>query len=72
MIPKLVDANQSTFMADRSILDNFMLMQQSIRTLHRQKTPALLFKIDIAKAFDSVSWHSCFRSFNTMALGHAT
>lgn len=31
-------------------------MQNCVRSLHRRKNPALLLKMDIAKAFDSVSW----------------
>lgn len=56
VIPKVVAPNQSAFVAGRSILDNFMLVQQSIRSLHRRKIPAIMLKIDIVKAFDSVSW----------------
>ena len=33
-----------------------MLVQQSVRTLHRKRVPTIIFKIDIAKAVDSVSW----------------
>jgi hypothetical protein len=33
-----------------------MLVQQSARFLHQQKQPHILFKLDISKAFDSVSW----------------
>jgi hypothetical protein len=33
-----------------------MLVQQSARFLHQQKQPRILFKLDILKAFDSVSW----------------
>lgn len=33
-----------------------MLIQQSISSLHRHKIPTIMLKIDIAKAFDLVSW----------------
>lgn len=56
LIPELVAPNQSAFIAGRSMLDNFKLIQQSIRSLHHRKIPAIMFKIDITKAFDSVSW----------------
>jgi hypothetical protein len=52
----LVVANQSAFIRGRSIHDNFMLVQQSIKFLHKRKISSLLLKLDISKAFDSVSW----------------
>uniref|UniRef100_A0A453FAV9 Uncharacterized protein n=1 Tax=Aegilops tauschii subsp. strangulata TaxID=200361 RepID=A0A453FAV9_AEGTS len=33
-----------------------LYMQKFVRSLHRNKTPALLLKLDIARAFDSISW----------------
>lgn len=36
--------------------DNFMYVRNQARAYHRKKTPALLFKLDISKAFDMVSW----------------
>jgi hypothetical protein len=33
-----------------------MLVQQTTRFLHRLKEPRVMLKLDIAKAFDSVSW----------------
>jgi mannosylglycoprotein endo-beta-mannosidase len=55
-MPELVDANQSAFVRGRCIHDNFVLVQQSARALFRAKVPSLLLKLDVAKAFDSVSW----------------
>jgi hypothetical protein len=52
----LVAANQSAFIRGRSIHDNFMLVQQSIKFLHKKRISSLLRKLDISKAFDSVSW----------------
>jgi hypothetical protein len=52
----LVDRNQCTFIRKRCIHDNFMLVQQIPRFLHREKEPRVMLKLDIARAFDSVSW----------------
>jgi hypothetical protein len=52
----MVSSNQSAFIKGRFIQDNFMLMQQTTRFLHQQKQPCFLFKLDISKAFDLVSW----------------
>jgi hypothetical protein len=53
---ELVDDNQFAFIRGRCIQDNFLLVQESARALHTKKEASLLFKVDIAKAFDSVSW----------------
>ncbi|WVZ69500.1 hypothetical protein U9M48_018274 [Paspalum notatum var. saurae] len=52
----IVSTCQSAFIKHRSIHDNFMAVRSGIRRFHRNKTPALFLKLDIAKAFDSISW----------------
>jgi hypothetical protein len=53
---ELVSPNQSAFIKGRFIQDNFMLVQQTSRLFHQQRLSRLLLKLDITKAFDSVSW----------------
>jgi mannosylglycoprotein endo-beta-mannosidase len=53
---ELVDCSQSAFIQGRCIHDNFVLVRQSAVALHRRKLPALLIKLDVARAFDSVAW----------------
>ena len=48
----LVSPAQSAFIKKRSIHDNFMYVRNLARKLHRNRTPTLLFKLDIKKAFD--------------------
>lgn len=36
--------------------DNFLYVRSLARQCERTRTPALLLKLDISKAFDSVSW----------------
>ena len=55
-LPSMVSINQSAFIRGRSIQDNFLLVQQIARSLHSKKEPHILLKLDISKAFDSVSW----------------
>ncbi|KAM0913367.1 hypothetical protein ACQ4PT_012221 [Festuca glaucescens] len=52
----LVAPNQTAFIRGRCIQDNFLLVKESAKLLHRKRIPALLLKVDIAKAFDSISW----------------
>lgn len=53
---ELIASNQSAFIRGRRIHDNFLLVQHTTRYLHRQKLARVLLKLDIQKAFDSVSW----------------
>jgi hypothetical protein len=52
----LIKHNQSAFIQRKSIHDNFMAVQLACRWLYSRRCPIILLKIDIAKAFDSVSW----------------
>ena len=52
----LVSRMQSAFIKTRSIHDNFLFVKNAIRKLHSVNVPALLLKLDIAGAFDNVSW----------------
>ncbi|WVZ84947.1 hypothetical protein U9M48_031914 [Paspalum notatum var. saurae] len=56
VLPKLVSVNQRAFVKKRNIQDKFLLVQQMAKSLHRSKEPHILLKLDISKAFDSVSW----------------
>jgi hypothetical protein len=55
-LQEMVAINQSAFIRGRSIHDNFRAVQMACRWLHCKRQSSLLLKIDIAKAFDSVSW----------------
>jgi hypothetical protein len=55
-LQELVAANQSAFVKGRSIHDNYMMVQHSIKYLHKKRVSSLFLKLDISKAFDSVSW----------------
>jgi hypothetical protein len=56
LLNSMISTNQSVFIRGRSIHDNFILVQQTVKVLHRQKVASLFLKLDISKAFDSVSW----------------
>jgi hypothetical protein len=52
---QLVLPNQSTFIRDRAIHDNFRVVQSSAKLLHVHGISSILLKVDIAKAFDTVN-----------------
>ena len=55
-IDKLTSSSQSAFIKRRCIQENFLYVRGLARHYHRTRTPACLIKLDITKAFDSVSW----------------
>jgi hypothetical protein len=52
----MVSTNQSAFIKGRNIQDNFLFINNMVRELQSSKTPAILLKLNIAKAFNSISW----------------
>lgn len=52
----LISNSQSAFIKRRCIQDNFLYVRNLARAYQRTRTPALVFKLDITKAFDTVSW----------------
>jgi retron-type reverse transcriptase len=53
---ELISNTLSAFIKKRSIHDNFLYVKNLATRFNRAKIPALLFKLDIRKAFDSVRW----------------
>jgi hypothetical protein len=52
----LVMPNQSAFIKGRAIHDNFIAVWSMAKLLHARRCSYVLLKIDIAKAFDTVTW----------------
>jgi len=65
----MVATNQSAFIQGRCIHDNFMLVQQTIKVLHRRKISSLFLKLDVSKAFDSVSWSFLLEILSHLGFG---
>jgi hypothetical protein len=68
-LQRMVSPNQSAFIKRCFIQDNFMRVQQTARFLHQQKQPYILFKLDISKVFDSVSWAFLLEVLKKMGFG---
>ena len=65
----LVLRNQRAFIKGQQIHDNFRQVQFACKELHKRKSPAILLKIDIAKAFDTVSWTFLLKVLRHMGFG---
>lgn len=55
-VPDIIENNQGAFSKSRLIHDNYKLVKKSAKLLRRKKCPSLLLKLDIPKAFDTVTW----------------
>lgn len=66
---KLISKNQSAFIKTHCIQDNFLYVQNLARNFHCTRTPTLMIKLDISKAFDSVSWPYPLDSLQRCGLG---
>ena len=53
----------------KCIHDNYMMVQQTIKLLHRRKVPSLFLKLDISKAFDSFSWSFLLELLHYLGFG---
>lgn len=47
---------QTGYVEGRQILDSIFLAHEVIHLLHSTKTPGMLLKLDLSKAFDKISW----------------
>ncbi|WVZ59075.1 LOW QUALITY PROTEIN: hypothetical protein U9M48_009276 [Paspalum notatum var. saurae] len=56
----IISRSQTAFIKGRSIHDNFLYVRNMARRYHRNRTPMLMVKLDISKAFDSVRWDYLF------------
>jgi hypothetical protein len=52
----IISTNESAVIQKRYIHDNFVYVQEVIKDLHKRKILAPFLKLDILKAFDTVSW----------------
>lgn len=59
-IPKLININQTGFIKGRSISDTFVYALELVQVCHKRKKPAIVLKLDFAKAFDTVNWDGLF------------
>nr|GEV79030.1 transposon TX1 putative 149 kDa protein [Tanacetum cinerariifolium] len=56
IIDDIVDPVRSAFIKNRQILDGPMILNEVVHTLKGKNKKAMIFKVDIAKAYDTLSW----------------
>ncbi|XP_056844021.1 uncharacterized protein LOC130496191 [Raphanus sativus] len=69
MLPSLILPSQTAFVKDRLLLENTNLASELINGYHRNKgKKKITIKVDIAKAFDTLSWDFLFACLTGMDL----
>ncbi|KAJ0524126.1 putative RNA-directed DNA polymerase [Helianthus annuus] len=56
VIHGLISEEQTAFLASRSILDGPLMLNEIVTWLKRSKKAGMLFKVDLEKAYDTLSW----------------
>ena len=62
----LVSVNQSAFIKGRNLHDNFVLVRQMARRINGRRESGVLLKLDISRAFDSLSWAFLFEVLSAL------
>jgi hypothetical protein len=65
----VMSTNQSAFIRGRSLHDNFILVRQVARKINQKRQPRVLLKLDLTRAFDSISWSFLFEVLRRMGFG---
>lgn len=69
ILPKLISQNQSSFVEGRNISENVLLAQEIISDIRKRGKPAnVIFKLDMAKAYDRVEWFFLVKALEKMGL----
>eukprot|EP00253_Pinus_taeda_P003585 PITA_03585 len=55
ILPGIISQEQLGYMEGRQILDNILLAQEMIHSLHSRKQVGMLMQLDLSKAYDKVS-----------------
>ncbi|WVZ50554.1 hypothetical protein U9M48_001796 [Paspalum notatum var. saurae] len=60
VMQRLIAPNQSAFIKNRYILESVAAAHEIIHSVHKERTPGLVLKLDFEKAYDKVSWDFLF------------
>jgi hypothetical protein len=66
---EVISKNQSAFVRGRALHDNFVLVRQVARKINNRRQSGVLLKLDLSRAFDSISWPFLFGVLKRMGFG---
>jgi ribonuclease HI len=56
ILPFIISQEQSGYVEGRQIMDSVILAHEVVHSLKTSRTPGMLLKLDLSKAFDRASW----------------
>lgn len=69
LLPSFILPNQTSFVKDRLLLENTILAGEIVHGYHKAAGPKrIVIKVDIAKAFDTLSWDFLFNCLKGMEI----
>lgn len=67
ILPRFIASNQSAFIKDRLLIENFLLASELVKDYHKEdKAPRCAMKIDISKGFGSVQWQFLMKTLEAL------
>jgi hypothetical protein len=56
VVDKLLGPSQTTFIPGRYIMEEVVMLYETIHKLHRKKQDGVILKLDFEKAYDKLKW----------------
>jgi hypothetical protein len=56
VVEKLISQSQTAFIPGRNIMEEAIILHETIHKLHRKKMNGVILKLDFKKAYDKVKW----------------